>query len=208
MWLGAALAHHLAMLARWLGRSSAALGLALVLTSSGGAAYGDEARDPARDASALAQFRKRADGYVRMRREAASTVRAPQESASPERIRERERNLAAAIRARRAAAKPGDVFGTARAPILAIVQRDWRERSAKERAALADETPDVPAPEVNAAYPAELQFATFPPELLEALPELPEELEYRFAGPHLILHDVEANLVVDVAPNFLGGSGR
>ena len=38
------------------------------------------------------------------------------------------------------------------------------------------------------------------------LPELPEPLEYRFAGRHLILLDTEANLVVDVVPGVLDGT--
>jgi hypothetical protein len=34
--------------------------------------------------------------------------------------------------------------------------------------------------------------------LIGLLPPLPDELEYRFVGRHLVLLDVEANLVVDV----------
>ena len=196
------------MLARVLASTGVALGLMASLAGSGSAAFADEPRDGARSESALAQFVNRAHGYVRLRREATADALPLEESASPEQIRARERALAATIRERRKAAKPGDVFGAARGAILEIVRRDWRERTARERTALADETPDVPAPEVNAAYPADLPYSTFPPELLEALPRLPEEIEYRFAGPHLILHDVEANLVVDVAPDILGGSDR
>jgi hypothetical protein len=33
---------------------------------------------------------------------------------------------------------------------------------------------------------------------LDVLPELPEELEYRFAGRDLVLIDIHAELVVDV----------
>ena len=183
-------------------------GLALaVLSVSAWSARADSA-GTASDQAALDEFVKRASGYVELRREATAAVLPLEESASPEQIRARERALAEAIRVRRSKARRGDVFGAARGPIVTVVREDWRRRNAVERSALAAETPDVAAPEVNAAYPAQLELATFPPELLEALPRLPEELEYRFAGPHLILHDVEANLVVDVAPDVLGGAAR
>ena len=44
-----------------------------------------------------------------------------------------------------------------------------------------------------------------PPSILLNLPKLPEELEYRFVGPHLILHDVNANLIVDFIPGVAAG---
>jgi hypothetical protein len=37
-----------------------------------------------------------------------------------------------------------------------------------------------------------------------ALPELPEELEYRLAGPHLLLIDRRTHAVVDLLPDALG----
>ncbi len=179
----------------------------LVLALPGGLPASARAETPA-DQAVLAEFVKRASRYVELRAQAAAGVPPLEESSSPEKIRVREQALAAAIRARRPGAAPGDVFGAARAPIVGIVRGDWRQRNRAERSALAAETPDVAAPEVNAAYPAQLELATFPPELLEALPRLPKELEYRFAGPHLILHDAEANLVVDVAPDVLGRAAR
>ena len=46
-------------------------------------------------------------------------------------------------------------------------------------------------------YPTTLPLVTVPGKLLKVLPELPENLEYRILGRHLILRDVSANLVVD-----------
>jgi hypothetical protein len=37
-----------------------------------------------------------------------------------------------------------------------------------------------------------------PPTMFMALPELPDELQYRFVGRDLVLIDLHANLVVDV----------
>jgi hypothetical protein len=46
-----------------------------------------------------------------------------------------------------------------------------------------------------------------PAVILEALPPLPEELQYRFVGPTLVLLDVHADLVVDILPNALPVDG-
>ena len=40
-------------------------------------------------------------------------------------------------------------------------------------------------------------------ELLASLPPLPEEIEYRFVGKHLILRDAKANLIIDYIPNAI-----
>jgi hypothetical protein len=42
-----------------------------------------------------------------------------------------------------------------------------------------------------------------PPKLLARLPELPDELEYRLMGRHLILRDTKANIIVDAVLNVL-----
>jgi hypothetical protein len=52
-------------------------------------------------------------------------------------------------------------------------------------------------------YPAGAPVATVPAQILELLPVLPKELEYRFVGTDLILFDVSAYLMVDVVPNAI-----
>jgi hypothetical protein len=42
--------------------------------------------------------------------------------------------------------------------------------------------------------------------MIAALPQLPDELEYRSAGNVLLVVDPHANLVVDVLPALLAGS--
>ena len=42
-----------------------------------------------------------------------------------------------------------------------------------------------------------------PPQLLSALPKLPEELEYRFIGERLILFDHHAHVIVDYVDRAL-----
>jgi hypothetical protein len=56
---------------------------------------------------------------------------------------------------------------------------------------------------VNAKYPQDQPLPTVPPNVLAALPKLPEELEYRIVKKDLILRDVHANLIVDYIPNAI-----
>ena len=50
---------------------------------------------------------------------------------------------------------------------------------------------------MNATYPKGASLATMPPNVLEVLPRLPDGLEYRIVNTHLILWDVDADIVVD-----------
>ena len=45
-----------------------------------------------------------------------------------------------------------------------------------------DENPGRLQLQVNARYPESVPVSTVPPQVLQALPKLPEELEYRFIG--------------------------
>ena len=52
-------------------------------------------------------------------------------------------------------------------------------------------------------YPTDKPLATFPARLLQKLPELPPELEYRIVDHHIVLRDVTANVIADVARNVV-----
>jgi hypothetical protein len=52
--------------------------------------------------------------------------------------------------------------------------------------------------EINESYPANVPLQSTPPSLLENLPALPPEIEYRITGQDLILLDAKANLIVDM----------
>ena len=53
--------------------------------------------------------------------------------------------------------------------------------------------------DVNGVYPDAEPITALPPELLAAFPLLPAEVAYRVVGRTLILVDVKAQLIVDVA---------
>jgi hypothetical protein len=60
----------------------------------------------------------------------------------------------------------------------------------------------IPEVRVNGRIPPG-RYVRVWPALLNALPALPEELEYRFVGWDLVLVDVHADLVVDILKNAL-----
>lgn len=45
---------------------------------------------------------------------------------------------------------------------------------------------------INGRYPGRLPLSTVPPNVLAALPRLPDDLQYRFVGRHLVLLDAGA----------------
>jgi hypothetical protein len=168
------------------------------------ACQADGAAPPAQsplEGRAVEQFVERTQAYMQLREEAAATVPALKETPSPVEIQARQKALATAVRAQRKGARRGDLFGDAapaiRQRLLAYMQR----LPEVERESLWKQIPPVEVPAVDADYPPQLPLASFPPTLLTELPELPEELEYRFAGSHLILLDAEANLILDVLPD-------
>jgi hypothetical protein len=125
----------------------------------------------------------------------------------PQAIIDHERGLAAGIRAARVHAAEGDVFTPPiqKVFVAAIRQSLSSGRGATARGMILGEgnpkNPESPARVdlvVNAKYPPNAPLSTVPPSVLLALPKLPEGLEYRFVGSHLILFDSKANLIVDI----------
>lgn len=187
-----------------------AVALLVAATVTAGAAAADLGQSAAPRVNAygaaVKAFRDRIDAYLALRKKAAEGVPSLKETSDPSKLNAREQALGEAIRQARAGAKPGDIFGAElAADIRSLVRQDWAKRSAADRAGLIQEIPSGSVADVNASYPSALPLATFPASLLAALPPLPEDLEYRFVGRHLILRDVQANVIVDVLPNvFLG----
>ena len=122
--------------------------------------------------------------------------------------RERHRAL---ILAERPGIGQGNVFtrGVAQAFIdaLAFAIAEYAHDPADILADInAERLPGTPEPRVNGKYPWGLASAMWP-TLLQVLPRLPEELEYRFSTRDLVLIDVHANIVVDILENALPAPG-
>jgi hypothetical protein len=155
------------------------------------------------DASVLADFDDRVKNYAALRKRLEGGLKRLPDKASAQQLDANQRALFALVTAARADAKQGDVFVPAmQAHIRAIVRQLLAGRDGPAiKAALMEENPMKARIAVNSRYPDEIPLATMPPDLLAALPRLPENLEFRFVGNRLILLDVTAHLVVDFVSN-------
>jgi len=116
--------------------------------------------------------------------------------------------LAHAMAAKRAKAKPGDIFQPEVQPLfrrLIAEQLEGPDALAARKAVLEgnpgqDEDSVPVVVHVNGEYPLGAPRSTVPPSVLLTLPPLPECLHYRFVGQDLILVDSVAQLIVDILP--------
>ena len=152
------------------------------------------------DDPALHAFHDRIEGYVALHRRLEARLPALQPTTDPFKTYLSRQLLANAIRKARPAAQQGDVFtpDVARA-FRTIVLRALAGRN------IEDLLPDVEGERprrngfellVNEPYPVEASHEV-PPVLLQKLPPLAGDLEYRVVGRMLVLWDAHANLVVD-----------
>jgi hypothetical protein len=156
------------------------------------------------DAALLADFKDRVDKYVSTRKTADNSAPPLKKTEDPAEIHAAQQALAAQLKAARATAKQGDIFSPAiAAHFRKLLRPETRDTATKE--AIKDDNPGAIPFKINGPYPDKEPLATAPPNVLAALPKLPEhqDLEYRFAGKHLILLDARAHMVIDYVPNAL-----
>ena len=138
-----------------------------------------------------------ADSYAELRQRAEATPPTQRMTNDSAEILGRETAIEAAVKAARPRALQGEIFTAAGAKnVRAVIGADLPRRSASDRAGLMSDVPALP-PRINEPYPTGEALATFPPLLLQALPRLPDDLEYRFMGRDLIIRDGRTNLIVD-----------
>ena len=116
----------------------------------------------------------------------------------PAKIERAESDLAAKLRLARPEARQGDFFTPA-------IEREFKkaliiQMSASTWAAIMDGNPGEFPHEVNRTYTEGKSVSTVPGNILALLPTLPSDIQYRFVGRHLILHDTRANVVIDRIP--------
>jgi hypothetical protein len=167
------------------------------------------------DPSQAPAFSKNVKAYTEMVDRLSKDLGSLPDRATPEKINEHRRSLAAAIQKTRAGAKPGDIFIVAEQPVFVRILRSETagRQGAPARKTIAEDNPrakqdaDHKAPpvrlSVNALYPDGAPKSTVPPTILLRLPKIPETVEYRFVGKALVLYDARANLIVDFIPNAL-----
>lgn len=159
------------------------------------------------DAAVLQDFKARVDQYLKIHKEAAKGPARLKESNDPAEITKAQDTLSARIRAARADAKHGDVFtpeiSTQFRRLLAPEMKGEDGQDTKK--VLKTDAPPAAtvAFKVNAKYPEGQPLPTTPANVLLNLPRLPEPLQYRIIGRHLVLLDSAADLVVDYIPNAI-----
>ena len=179
-------------------RSSIASALGLLLL----AAPLTFAQTSKRDAEIVKDFEARVSHYMDMRKKDAG--KSPKPTDSTAQVAENQEQMAQRLRQVRSGAKQGDIFTP---DIAAYFRRQVAlalsgTQGEGIRASLRHSEPKTSfEPKVNERYPDGIPLQSTPASLLQNLPELPKELQYRFVGHALVLHDVGPNVIVDFIPD-------
>ena len=157
------------------------------------------------DAAALATMNDRLKAYVETHKKHEESLPKLPERASPEEIDRNQRAFEQLVRESRKGAKQGDIFGPEAQPVIKrLLASVFAGPEGKElMASILDENPVGMKLTVNMRYPDNVPISTVPPEVLQTLPRLSEDMEYRFIGRHLILLDSHAHVVADFIPDAM-----
>ena len=146
----------------------------------------------------MGDFSTRVWAYVELRSELEKGLPALTVTDDPAEIRRAVRALAKRIRVARAEAREGDIF----TPTISVEFRKalLLEMNANTWAAIMADNPGEFSPQINGSYPEGPPLSTVPPNILAVLPRLPDDIQYRFLGRHLILLDARASVILDRIP--------
>ncbi len=142
-----------------------------------------------------ADFSTRIQSYYELRSKLEQGLPALTVTDYPAEIRTAQQALAKRIRAAREGAERGEIFTPA-------ISKEFRkvlllEMNDNTLAAIMDDNPGEFSHHINGIYPMGKPHSTMPPNILAVLPRLPDDIQYRFLGRHLILFDTRANVILD-----------
>ena len=158
------------------------------------------------DAVVLQDFQKRVAAYMDVHNAAKKKALPLKQTDNPGEIKAAQESLAASIRAARPDAMPGDILTPEirnkfqRLMYPEVQGTTGRKTKAQLREDIHEKDESIPKPvslKVNATYPEGNPLPTTPANVLQNLPKLPPELEYRILDKNLIIRDVGANIIVD-----------
>jgi hypothetical protein len=157
------------------------------------------------DAAALATMNDRLKDYVELHKKVEDELPKLPKEATPDQIDKHQRAFEQRIRAARASAKRGEIFTEQAEPVIRrLLAAVFDGPEGKQLlASILDENPAGMKLTVNMRYPDTVPISTMPPEVLQTLPKLSEDLEYRFIGRHLILLDSHSHVVADFIPDAI-----
>jgi hypothetical protein len=159
------------------------------------------------DAAVMADFKARVEKYADLHKDLAKGAAKQKDNRTPEQIAAQKQALSEKIQAARSGARQGDIFTPdARRVFRRLLAPEMKGETGRDAKAIIKD--DAPAPgtvafKVNAKYPENQPKPTMPTNLLLNLPTLPEPLEYRVVGQHLLLLDTAADVVVDYILNVI-----
>jgi hypothetical protein len=157
------------------------------------------------EAATLSAMNDRVNKYVELHRKLEADLPKLPTDATPKQIDDNQRMLEQKVREARATAKQGDLITPeARVVIRRLLATVFGGPDGKQlKASIMDETPVGVKLVVNGRYPDHVPLSTIPPQVLQTLPKLAEEMEYRFIGDALILLDVHAHVIADFIPDAM-----
>jgi len=157
------------------------------------------------DAAALATMNSRLKEYVELHTKLERELPKLPDNATPVQIDANQRLLEQKLRAARSGAKQGDLFTPEATPVikrlLAAVFGGPDGKQLKD--SIMDENPVNVVVKVNGRYPDNVPVSTVPPQVLQTLPKLSEDMEYRFIGDRIVLLDAHAHVIADFIDNAL-----
>ena len=151
------------------------------------------------DEELVSDFRERVDDYMKLQEKLQKRGTRQKERADVGENLVSGNALAMRIRFARHDARPGDIFTP---PIAMALRRAMDPQlrglaALRTRQSIRDDAPEVFVLVVNGDYPEGASISTMPGNVLKILPPLPEGLRYRIVDTHLVLMDLDANIVVD-----------
>jgi hypothetical protein len=154
------------------------------------------------DEAALKTFTNRLGEYLKLHKQLESSLPPFKPTQEPVEIQDRQRALARALRKARSLETQNRIFFP---EISSYIRQRIAGHFRSSMAPQVKETIRQGEPvrvrirlKANDTYPPGLPVTTVPPTLLQLLPPLPNELEYRIVKRDLLLLDTKANLVVDL----------
>lgn len=155
-------------------------------------------------AAAMLEFQERLQAYLDLREALSATLGPLSPTADSSALAARQEALAAAMKRARARAKQGNLLPALVAEQIAdTVAADRRRRQPAQRSATLREVPQLPSPAINGTYPPDAALPTVPALLLRNLPRLPDNLQYRFYGRHVVILDGDLQIITDYVSDVL-----
>ena len=145
-----------------------------------------------------ADFDRRVADYSDLRSELEKGLPGPMVNDDVAAMRTAVRALGSRVRAARRGAKQGDIF----TPTVSVAFKRVLvlQMNAGTWSSIMDDNPGEFPTRINGDYPERRPLSAVPPPILAALPALPDGVQYRFLGRHLILLDTRAEVILDRIP--------